>query len=73
MATKESLIAELQEIDHRISFNTEQRFGIVAVTTDLSATIASPEMTTLEDEKHALYSRRKVVLEELAAISKRPI
>jgi hypothetical protein len=72
MATQESLIAELQETD-RISFNTEQRFGIVAVTTDLSATIASPEMTTLEDEKHALCSRRKAVLEELAAISKRPI
>jgi hypothetical protein len=73
MATKKSFIAELQEIDHRISFNTEQRFRIVAATTDLSATVTSPEMATLEDEKHALYSRRKAVLEELASISKRPV
>jgi hypothetical protein len=73
MATKESFIAELQEIDRRISFNTEQRFGIVATATDLSATVASPEMTTLEGEKNALYSRRKAVLEGLAVISKIPV
>jgi hypothetical protein len=69
METKESLIAELQELEGRIALNVERRTEISSGITAFDAAVAPVELTALDGETTALCARRDALRSELAALS----